>query len=107
MSRSSLLRKIKSLSGLSINEFIRFIRLRKAAELFINSDANINEVAFQVGINDIKYFREQFNKVFGMNPSEYIKRYRKALGYKHRVNRNVAGGNQKSGTAEDNEPVGG
>jgi len=91
MSRSNLLRKVKTISGLSINEFIRFIRLRKAAELFINSDANINEVAFQVGINDIKYFRQQFNKVFGMNPSAYIKRYRKILGYQHRINRDAAG----------------
>jgi YesN/AraC family two-component response regulator len=97
MSRSSLLRKIKSLSGLSINEFIRFIRLRKAAELFINTDANVNEVAFQVGISDIKYFRSQFNKVFGMNPSDYIKRFRKTLGYKHRINKDITSGNQTEG----------
>jgi len=77
MSHSNLFRKVKSVSGQSINVFIRFIRLRKAAELFINTNYNVNETAFQVGINDIKYFREQFNKVFGMNPSEYIKKYRK------------------------------
>jgi signal transduction histidine kinase/ligand-binding sensor domain-containing protein/DNA-binding response OmpR family regulator len=77
MSHSNLYKKVKSISGQSVNGFIRFIRLRKAAELFINTPCNVNEAAFQVGINDIKYFREQFNKLFGMNPSDYIKKYRK------------------------------
>ena len=87
MSRSNLLRKIKTVSGLSINVFIRFIRLRKAAELFIHSGYNVNETAFRVGINDAKYFREQFCKVFGMNPSDYIRRYRKNFANDHTLNR--------------------
>jgi AraC-like DNA-binding protein len=87
MSHSNLFRKVKSVSGQSVNVFIRFIRLRKAAELFINSGYNINETAFMVGINDTKYFREQFNKLFGMNPSEYIKRYRKVHGKQYTVNK--------------------
>ena len=77
MSHSSLYKKIKAISGQSANSFIRFIRLRKAAELFINTNCNVNEVAFQVGINDLKYFRGQFNKLFGMNPSDYIKKFRR------------------------------
>ncbi|HEX6431211.1 MAG TPA: ATP-binding protein, partial [Niastella sp.] len=76
MSHSNLFRKVKSISGLSVNVFIRFIRLRKAAELFVSTDHNVNETAFMVGIKDAKYFREQFNKLFKMNPSEYIKKYR-------------------------------
>ncbi|MCS3799576.1 signal transduction histidine kinase/ligand-binding sensor domain-containing protein/DNA-binding response OmpR family regulator [Chitinophagaceae bacterium OAS944] len=80
MSHSNLFRKVKSVSGQSVNIFIRFIRLRKAAEMFINTNYNVNETAVMVGINDIKYFREQFNKLFGMNPSEYIRRYRKVHG---------------------------
>lgn len=87
MSHSNLFRKIKSVSGQSINVFIRFIRLRKAAELFINTHYNVNEVAFTVGINDNKYFREQFNKLFGMNPSDYIKKYRKVHGKQYTVDR--------------------
>ncbi|MFL5744067.1 MAG: helix-turn-helix domain-containing protein [Niastella sp.] len=79
MSRSNLFRKVKSVSGLSIKSFIRFIRLRKAAELFINTNYNVSETALRVGINDIKFFRAEFNKVFGMNPSEYIKKYRKTF----------------------------
>jgi len=87
MSHSNLFRRVKSVSGQSINVFIRFIRLRKAAELFINTNYNVNEIAFQVGINDTKYFREQFNKVFGMNPSEYIKKYRWPFNEHYTVNR--------------------
>jgi len=76
MSHSALYRKVKSVSGQSIAGFIRFIRLRKAAELMINTNGNVNEIAFQVNMNDIKYFRKQFHALFGMNPSEYIKKYR-------------------------------
>jgi signal transduction histidine kinase/ligand-binding sensor domain-containing protein/DNA-binding response OmpR family regulator len=87
MSHSNLFRKVKSVSGQSVNIFIRFIRLRKAAELFINSNYNVNETANMVGINDIKYFREQFNKLFGMNPSDYIRRYRKVHSKKYTVDK--------------------
>jgi YesN/AraC family two-component response regulator len=76
MSHSGLYKKIKLVSGLSANAFIRFIRLRRAAVLLLTTNTNIHEAAFQVGINDIKYFRQQFRKLFGMNPSEYIKQYK-------------------------------
>ncbi|HMF73309.1 MAG TPA: response regulator [Flavitalea sp.] len=76
MSHSSLYKKVKCVSGLSLNAFIRFLRLRKAALLLLSTDTNINDAAFQVGFGDAKYFRSQFNKLFGMNPSEYIKRYK-------------------------------
>jgi signal transduction histidine kinase/ligand-binding sensor domain-containing protein/DNA-binding response OmpR family regulator len=87
MSHSNLYQKVKDISGQSVNSFIRFIRLRKAAELFINTDCNVNEAAMQVGVNDGKYFREQFHKLFGLNPSEYIKKYRKVFSGKYLVNK--------------------
>ncbi|ANI90382.1 hypothetical protein A9P82_14440 [Arachidicoccus ginsenosidimutans] len=80
MSHSNLYKKIHHISGYSASGFVRFVRLRKAAELFINADHNVNETAFMVGFNDVKYFRTQFQKVFGMTPSAYIKKYRKSLG---------------------------
>ncbi|MCC8410115.1 response regulator [Mucilaginibacter sp. UR6-1] len=86
MSRSNLFKKIKSVSGQSSNSFIRFIRLRKAAEIFINTDNTILETSYLVGINDPKYFREQFNKLFNMNPSQYIKKYRKNFSHNLAVN---------------------
>lgn len=76
MSHSTLYKKVKSISGQSVNGFIRFIRLRKAAEILITTECNVNEAAYQVGFNDIKYFRSQFNKLFGLNPSQYIKKFR-------------------------------
>lgn len=84
-SPSLLYRKVKSISGKSTNEFIRYIRLRKAAQLFVNTDNNINQTALLCGFNDVRYFREQFSKLFGVKPSEYIKKYRSNLSDKHRV----------------------
>ncbi|MFD2969590.1 hybrid sensor histidine kinase/response regulator transcription factor [Sphingobacterium bambusae] len=75
MSHSNLYRRIKSISGKSANEFIRYIRLRKVAQLLVDTNANINEAAYQAGFNDIKHFRQQFTKLFGCTPSEYRKRY--------------------------------
>ena len=85
ISHSNLYKKVKSISGQTVNAFIRFIRLRKAAELLINTNVNVNEAASRVGFASPKYFREQFAKLFGMNPSEYIKKYRKPFGKSYHV----------------------
>lgn len=74
MSHSNLYRKVKSLSGYTVTAFIRLIRLRKAAEMLINTDYNINQVALETGFNNIKYFRSQFVKLFGVNPSDFARR---------------------------------
>ena len=75
MSHSNMYRRIKSISGKSANEFIRSIRMRRAAQLLIENKTNINETAYQVGFKDIKHFRQHFSKIFGCSPSEYRKRY--------------------------------
>jgi len=89
MSHSTLYNRIKSISGQSTNSFIRFIRLRRAAQILITTDITISEVAYQVGINDIKYFREQFQKLFGVKPSEYIKKYRKPFHENFQINKGI------------------
>lgn len=76
MSHSCLYKKIRAISGKSANSFIRLIRLRKAAAFFLHSGLTVSETAYKVGINDPKYFREQFSKLFGLNPSDYIKKHR-------------------------------
>jgi signal transduction histidine kinase/ligand-binding sensor domain-containing protein/DNA-binding response OmpR family regulator len=86
MSRSNLYRKVKMVSGLTVNEFTRLIRLRIAAGLLINSTCQVKEAAFRVGFSDIKYFREQFTRIFGMPPSRYIKKYRNAFSAKNTLN---------------------
>ncbi len=80
MSHPSLYKKIKAVSGLTVNVFVRYLRLRKAAELLINTNKTIVEVTYITGFNDVRYFREQFFKLFEMKPSDYVKKYRKALG---------------------------
>jgi len=71
MSASQLYRKIKSITGLSPNEFIRTYRLKKAALLIKESNLNISEIAYQVGFNDALYFSKCFKKQFGTSPSLY------------------------------------
>lgn len=102
MSHSKLYKKIKAISGQSANAFIRFIRLRKAAELFINTNYNVNETAFYVGIRDIKYFREQFTRTFGMKPSEYIEKYRKMFGKNYQLNQSIS---RQSGSPQSGSPT--
>mgnify|MGYP001238616838 FL=1 len=71
MSQSSLYRKIKSLTGLSLTGFIRSIRLKKAAEMILSENKKLSTVALGVGFNDYKYFRKSFEKQFDCLPSEY------------------------------------
>jgi len=85
MSHSNLYRKVKSVSGQTITGFVRFIRLKKAAEILIHTDKNVNETASLVGFSDTKYFRVQFSKLFGLNPSDYIKKFRKPFSNTHTV----------------------
>ena len=73
MSPSSLYRKLKSLTGLTTNAFIRSIRLKRAAQLMRDTQMNISEIAYLVGFSELKYFRRCFRGQFDMNPSEYIK----------------------------------
>ncbi|UMB60187.1 response regulator [Lutibacter sp. A80] len=72
MSQSTLYRKIKSLTGLSLTAFIRSIRLKKAANLImVVEEMNLNQIAYEVGFNDYKYFKISFEKQFNCLPSKY------------------------------------
>lgn len=71
MSRPTFYRKINSISDLTPNELINLTRLKKAAELMTEGN-NINEVAEIVGYSSAKIFSKNFEKQFGMMPSEYI-----------------------------------
>ncbi len=71
MSRMLLYKKLMTLTGKSPVEFIRTMRLKRAAQLLIKSQLNVSEIAFQVGFNDAKYFSQCFKKEFNMLPSEY------------------------------------
>lgn len=74
MSRTQLYRKLKALTGQSANEFIRVIRLKRAAQLLEQNQLTIAEVTYEVGFTDLKYFRECFKKLFGVTPSEFVQK---------------------------------
>ncbi|MDF2159016.1 two-component regulator propeller domain-containing protein [Algoriphagus sp. CAU 1675] len=71
MSQSTLFRKIKSLTGLSITGFIRSVRLKNAAQIILQSNMKLSQVALEVGFNDYKHFKKSFQQQFGCLPSEY------------------------------------
>lgn len=72
MSRSSFFKKLKSLTGLAPADFIREFRIQKAVQMIEAGETNISQIAYGVGINDIRYFRKWFKQKCGVNPSEYI-----------------------------------
>ncbi|MCU0403456.1 MAG: response regulator [Chitinophagaceae bacterium] len=71
MSKSVLYKKLKALTDMSVNDFIKSIRLKRAAQLLSQTSMHINEVAYNVGYSDRKYFSKEFKKQFGVTPSEY------------------------------------
>lgn len=80
MSHPTLYRKIKALTGCSVNEFIRKIRMRRAEEMLLSGKYTISEVSVRVGISNIAYFRQCFKEEFGVTPSDYIKELRQKQG---------------------------
>lgn len=73
MSRTSFYNKIKALTDQAPADFIRIIRLKRAAQLLKEGQYNITEIADMTGFSDAKYFREVFKKHFKMSPSKYSK----------------------------------
>lgn len=71
MSRVTLYRKIKALTNQTAIEFIRSVRLKRAAQLLVQNKLNVNEVAYMVGFLDIDYFRRCFKEEFGATPKEF------------------------------------
>lgn len=71
LSNSSLYRRLKSLTNFSSAEFIRSIRIKRAAQLLQDKNKTVSEVAYDVGFNDMKNFRQVFHKHYNCTPSEY------------------------------------
>ena len=71
MSRTVFFKKLKVLTGLSPVEFIREIRIKRAAELIKEDEYNMAQVAYMVGFNDPHYFSKCFKQVYNMTPTEY------------------------------------
>jgi len=73
MSRSQLHRKLKIATGYSTTEFIRLIRLKRAAQLLSGNTGTVSEIAYKVGFDNIGYFSKCFKETFGKPPSQYDK----------------------------------
>jgi len=81
MGRTVFFHKLKSMTGLSPVEFIREIRLKRAAQLLEEQkNYNITEVTYMVGMNDSRYFSKCFKNTYGVTPSEYRNSHREARG---------------------------
>lgn len=71
MGRTVFFNKLKSMTGLSPVEFIREMRIKRAAQLLEERRYNITEVTYMVGMNDSRYFAKCFKNTYGVTPSEY------------------------------------
>lgn len=76
MSRPSVYKKIKSLTGLSVVAFIRSIRMKRAAQLLMQDGSSIKNVMYMVGFDNSSYFSTRFKKEFGCTPNEYVEQHR-------------------------------
>lgn len=69
--RTIFYKKVKGLTGYSPNEYIRIIRMKRAAELLLSNEYTVSEVSYMVGIEDPFYFSKCFKTQFGVAPSVY------------------------------------
>lgn len=73
LSQTRLYRKLIALTGYSSNDFIRRMRLQRAADLLTRQVGNVSEVAYQVGFNSLSYFAKCFKQLFDASPRDYAK----------------------------------
>lgn len=71
VSRSVFFKKLKTLTGLAPIEFIKQMRIKRAAELIETGEYNMTQISYMVGINDPRYFSKCFKAQVGMTPTEY------------------------------------
>nr|WP_319572468.1 substrate-binding domain-containing protein [uncultured Draconibacterium sp.] len=74
LSRVHVYRKIKKLTGMSVSEFVRSVKLKLSLNLIKNSGKTMAEIAYEVGFSSPSYFTKCFKDQFGMSPSEYAKK---------------------------------
>ncbi|HMG93067.1 MAG TPA: helix-turn-helix domain-containing protein [Chryseolinea sp.] len=75
LSQTRLYRKLTSLTGYASNDFIRRMRLQRAADLLQRQVGNVSDVAYRVGFNSLSYFAKCFREFYKCTPREYAKRF--------------------------------
>ena len=71
MSRMTFYRKIQSATGYTPSEFVRTIRLRRAAELLRKGGMSVTEISYATGFSSVSYFSRCFRTMFGMSPTQF------------------------------------
>jgi ligand-binding sensor domain-containing protein/signal transduction histidine kinase/DNA-binding response OmpR family regulator len=79
ISRSQLFRKFRALMDISPSDYIRIIRLKKAAEMLLKNDYSVNDLRALVGFSNTSHFIAAFRKYFGQTPKDYIKSRQKPV----------------------------
>ncbi|MBC7653343.1 MAG: DNA-binding response regulator, partial [Oligoflexus sp.] len=74
MSTPVFYKKIFALTGFTVNNFIKSVRLKRAMQLIQQNAGNVSEIAYQVGFNDAKYFGKEFRKQYGNSPSTFVQK---------------------------------
>lgn len=77
MSRTKLYQTIKNITGQSITDFIRTVRLRKAAQIMTEEDVLISDVMYRVGMQTQSYFTKAFKKEYGKTPTQFLQELEK------------------------------
>lgn len=77
INRTRLYNLVKETTGMSLGNYIKKLKLERAAELLLTTDLNVAEVAYNVGIESHAYFTRSFRALYGMSPTEWIKAHRK------------------------------
>jgi len=74
VSRMQLYRKLHALTNMTVKEFIRNIRLKRATQLLEQQQLTISEIAYAVGFKDLSHFRKCFKREYGMSATDYLSR---------------------------------
>ena len=77
MSRASLYNKVKTLTGMGVNDYINRIRIERSVHLLTNTELSINEISYEVGFSYPRYFSTSFKQMKGMTPTKFKEENRK------------------------------
>jgi AraC-like DNA-binding protein len=73
MSRTTVYKKLKAITGMTLNDFMKFVRLKEASRLLIEGEYRVTEIGFITGFNSSSYFAKCFFKQFGILPADFVK----------------------------------
>jgi signal transduction histidine kinase/DNA-binding response OmpR family regulator/sugar lactone lactonase YvrE len=79
MSKTQLYRKVKAVTGYTPHGFIKNYRLKKSANLILESNLTVSEIIYEMGFNNRTYFYKSFKELYGVTPSEFVKQRRGSI----------------------------